>query len=224
MNRRETMRVGRSLIGNPVFGGAGGRRLGEVKDLYLDDDLRSVVGIYLGREGLLRPTPLFVDRDDIALLGIDVLLAKPSFTIREGDQAPEPPGWLRLDQLRGRDVRTPGGTKIGRVGDVILDEEGRVTGLTLTNLSVRGPVAEADAIGREAVVEVEDEEGVMTIELGQAEQALLEIDPEAMFSRPAAESSVEETEDTFDETKEMEAPESLQWPTVAQEEESDTAQ
>ncbi len=179
------MRLGKSLIGNPVFGNVDGRKLGEVKDLYLDDDLTSVVGIYLGREGLLRPTPRFVKRGDIALFGIDALLAESTVTIYERDEAPEPPGWLRLDKLQGREVRTPGGTRIGRVEDVVLDEEARVTGFSLVNLSVRGPVAEADAFARSALVDVEGEDGVMTIDLAKAEQALLEIDADLLFSQPA---------------------------------------
>jgi sporulation protein YlmC with PRC-barrel domain len=178
------MRLGKSLIGNPVFGITDGRKLGQVKDLYLDDDLTSVVGLFLGREGLLRPTPLFIERDDISLFGIDVVLAESTVTVYEGDEAPEPPGWLRLDELRGREVQTPGGTKIGRIGDVALDEAARVTGFSLTNLSVKGPVAEAAAVARKAVVEVASEENVMTIDLAQAEQAPLEIDPSLLFSKP----------------------------------------
>jgi sporulation protein YlmC with PRC-barrel domain len=237
------MRLGKSLVGNPVFGGADGRRLGEVKDIYLDDDLRSVVGIYLGREGLLRPTPLFVDSSDIALFGIDALLARRTFTVREGDEAPEPPGWLRLNDLRGRSVRTPGGTKIGRVEDVTLDEEARVTGVSLTNLSVKGPVADADAVARSAVVEVDDGDGVMTIDLAKAEQALLEVDPDLLFSKPAAAvpETVEEPEaveepwtageaqapqepEAPEEPEDAEASEPVQWHARREEEEEDTAE
>ncbi len=188
------MRLGKSLIGNPVFGGTDGRRQGEVKDLYLDDSLTSVVGIYLGREGLLRPTPRFVERKDIALFGIDALLAESTFTVYEGDQAPEPPGWLRLDKLLGREVQTPGGTRIGKVADVVLDEDARVTGFSLANLSVKGPVAEADAVARRALVDVEDEGGVMTIDLPKAEQSLLTIDPDLLFSEPKPPKAAEESE------------------------------
>lgn len=176
------MRLGRSLIGNPVFGSSDGRKLGEVKDLYLDDDLTSVVGIYLGREGLLRPTPLFVERGAIALFGMDAVLAASTFTIQEGTEAPEPPNWLRLEQLRGREVRTPGGTKIGKIGDVALDEEARIAGFILGSVSVKGPVAEADAVGRRAIVNPENEEGAMTIDLAEAERAPLQIDPDLLFA------------------------------------------
>jgi len=180
------MRLGKSLIGNPVFGITDGRKVGQVKDLYLDDDLTSVVGLFLGREGLLRPTPLFVERADISLLGIDAILAKDTAAVREGDAAPEPPGWLRLDEFRGREVQTPGGTRIGKIADVALDEEGRITGFSLANLSVKGPVAEAGAVGRGAVVEVASADDAMTIDLSVAEQAPLVIDLDLLFAGPTA--------------------------------------
>jgi uncharacterized protein YrrD len=178
------MRLGKSLVGNPVFGVTDGRKLGQVKDLYLDDDLTAVVGLFLGKEGLLRPTPLFVERADVALFGIDAVLAESTATVYEGNEAPEPPGWLRLEELRGREVQTPGGTKIGRVGDVALDEAARIVGFSLINLSVKGPVAEAAAVARKAVVEVASADNVMTIDLAQAEQAPLVIDPGLLFSQP----------------------------------------
>ncbi len=179
------MRLGKSLIGNPVFGITDGRRLGQIKDLYVDDDLSAVVGIYLGREGLLRPTPLFVERADVALFGIDVALTVATAAVYEGEEASEPPGWVRLGELQGRQVQTPGGTKIGKVADIALDEDAHITGLSLTNLSVKGPLAEAEAVARKTVVDVGAADGVMTIDLAEAERAPLEIDPTLLFSRPA---------------------------------------
>ncbi|MEA3375989.1 MAG: PRC-barrel domain-containing protein [Chloroflexota bacterium] len=176
------MRLGKSLIGNSVFCIVDGRKLGQVKDLYLDDDLTSVVGIYLGREGLLRPTPRFIERADVALFGMEVVLTKETAPIYGGEEAPEPPGWVRLAELEGRPVQTPGGTKVGKVGDVALDEEARITGVSLTSLSVRGPVAEAEAVARKALVDVGAADGVMTIDLAEAEGATLEIDPDLLFS------------------------------------------
>jgi sporulation protein YlmC with PRC-barrel domain len=193
------MRLGKSLIGNPVFSITDGRKLGQVKDLYLDDDLTAVVGLYLGREGLLRPTPLFIERADVALFGMDVILAEEGTTVYEGDQAPEPPGWMRLAELEGRQVDTPGGTRIGKVGDVALDEEARITGFSLTSLSVKGPVAEAEGVARSAVVDVGAVDGVMTIELARAEQAPLNVDPDLLFSQPMPMEMPEEEEESAEE-------------------------
>ncbi|MGD2145831.1 MAG: PRC-barrel domain-containing protein [Anaerolineae bacterium] len=195
------MRLGKSLIGNPVFRITDGRKLGEVKDLYLDDDLTTVVGLFLGREGLLRPTPLFVERADIHLFGIDTVLATTTAVIREGGAAPEPPGWLRLDELRGREVHTPGGTRIGKIADVALDEAAQVTGFSLANLSVKGPVAEAAAVGRVAVEEATSADEAMTIDLSIAEQTPLVIDldllfPESPAGEPPCGAPVEEASDS----------------------------
>jgi sporulation protein YlmC with PRC-barrel domain len=115
---------------------------------------------------------------------MDVILTQEGTTVYEGDQAPEPPGWIRLAELEGRQVDTPGGTRIGKVGDVALDEEGRITGFSLTSLSVKGPVAEAEGVARSAVVDVGAVDGVMTIELARAEKAPLEVDPDLLFSQP----------------------------------------
>ena len=54
------MRLGRSLIGNPVYNNQDGRTLGKVEDLYLDRDLTLVTAVYLGSEGLLKRTPVFI--------------------------------------------------------------------------------------------------------------------------------------------------------------------
>lgn len=176
------MRLGKSLIGNPVFGISDGRKLGQIKDLYLDDDLTTVVGIYLGREGLLRPAPQFVERADIVLFGVDVVLTKTTAAVYEGEEATKPPGWLRLDTLQGRQVRTPGGTMIGKVSDVALNEEAHVVGLSLASLSVKGPLAEAEAIARKTVVDVGATDDVMTVDLAEAERAPLEIDSDLLFT------------------------------------------
>ena len=205
LKEASTMRLGKSLIGNPVFGISDGRKLGEIKDLYLDDDLTTVMGIYLGREGLLRPTPVFVERGDVVLFGIDAVLTKTAAAVYEGKEAPKPPGWLRLDTLQGRQVRTPGGTKIGKVSDVVLDEEARVVGLSLGSLSVKGPLAEAEAIARKTIVDVGATDDVMTIDLAEAERAPVEIDQGLLFTGaqyvevPPSTEAPEEVSEPFEE-------------------------
>lgn len=186
------MRLGKSLIGNPVFDVNDGRKLGTVKDLYLDDDLTHVTALYLGREGLLRPTPIFLKSADIALFGLDAVLAKSTATVYEGDEVPTPPDWLRLDQLRGREVNTPGGTKIGRIDDILLDAAACVSGFSLSHLSVKGPIAESKTVTRDAMVDTGSEDGVMTVDLPRAEREEVRIDPEALFPEPAEEEPSEE--------------------------------
>ncbi|MEA3342445.1 MAG: PRC-barrel domain-containing protein [Chloroflexota bacterium] len=185
------MRLGQSLIGNPVISITDGRNLGQVKDLYLDANLRFVVGIYLGSEGLIKRKPNLVRYVDVEVFGIDAVLVQSADVVRKGNEISDLAQWLRLDDLQGRDVDTPGGTKIGKVGDVVLNEQARITGFSLTHISVEGPVAENKAISRMAMTDSGNEDSVMTIDLAQAERENLRVDPGSLFSEPAV---VEERE------------------------------
>ena len=54
------MFLGKDIIGNPVISVSDGRIIGRVKDLYLTPDCQSVVGLYLGSEGLFSRTAYLV--------------------------------------------------------------------------------------------------------------------------------------------------------------------
>jgi sporulation protein YlmC with PRC-barrel domain len=179
------MGLGQTLIDKPVIKITDGSELGKVKDLYLDKDLGIVVGVYLGTEGLLERKPTFLRFQDVMVFGIDAVLARNIAVVHEGDRIPESEQWARLDELQGRQVDTPGGTKIGRIGDVILDEKARVIGFSLTHIAIEGPVAESNAFVRTALVDTGNEDGIMTIDLAQAEREELRVDPGSLFSEPA---------------------------------------
>jgi sporulation protein YlmC with PRC-barrel domain len=83
--------------------------------------------------------------------------------------------WLRRDNLQGREVDTAGGTKVGKIGDVILDKNGQTLGFSLNHTFVSGPIAENRAVAYHAVQDVGNEDGAMTIDLKQAEQQQLKI-------------------------------------------------
>jgi hypothetical protein len=74
-----------------------------------------------------------------------------------------------------REVDTPGGTKVAKIGDILLDEEARVVGFSLGRVFVAGPVAEQKVFGREAMLDTGSEDGAMTIDLSIAEKQKLAI-------------------------------------------------
>ena len=71
--------------------------------------------------------------------------------------------------LRGREIQTEGGTKLGVVEDVILDSEARVLGFTLGKVYAQGPLAEKKAIVRDAITDLGSKDKAMTAILAQAE-------------------------------------------------------
>jgi len=163
------MRIGKELIGKPIYSVTDGRQLGSVKDLYLNLDLDILNGVFLGREGILTRKSRFIGRKDIAVLGIDSVLVSDSDVVTNNEETPEVEMWLRREDLQGREINTAGGTKVGTVGDVLFDEEAQVVGFALARVFVEGPVAESRIVKKEAVLETGGKTGAITIDLTIAE-------------------------------------------------------
>lgn len=163
------MRESKDLIGKSVISVSDGRLLGSVKDIYLDQNLYWMTGIHLGTEGLIKRKSLVIRREDVVVFGIDAILVKNSDVVTDNKALREAGNWLRLDDLKGREIDTPGGTKVASVGDVVLDEDARVTAVKLGRVHVEGPIAEKRIVPREAVIDSGSEDGKMTIDLIKAE-------------------------------------------------------
>lgn len=163
------MQSGNDLVGKMVVSTDEGRNLGTVKDLYLDRDLRTVVGIYLGPERLFSKKTLCIEAKDIVTYGVDAVLVTRSDSIIDATPACESAQWVRRNELHGRILSTAGGTKVGTVDDVILDADMNIVGLALDRVLVEGPIAERQAITREAVISIERESGLLIVNLSMAE-------------------------------------------------------
>lgn len=164
------MRLGKELIGKPVFSVTDGRLLGHVKDLYIDKDLELLNGIYLGSEGLINRKSLLIARRNIQVFGIDAILAKSSDAVADDDETKEMEHWLRREELQKREIDTPGGTKVGTIGDILLDEEAKIVGFSLGRVFVEGPVAKNRMIMKAAILDTGRDDGTMTVDLSKAEQ------------------------------------------------------
>lgn len=193
------MRVGKELIGKPIYSVSDGRQLGAVKDLFLDLELGVINGIFLGTEGLFSKKSRAIPRESIVVFGIDAVLVTDSDVIVDSSTQPELEIWMRREDLDGRSVDTPGGTKVGTVGDVLIDEEAKIVGFSLSRSHVTGPVAESKMILREAILDDGGVDGVMTIDLAKAERPPEEAEPLPESPSPAPESEVDQPEDEGEE-------------------------
>ena len=163
------MRLGQDIINKPIITIDEGRFLGNVKDIYLDQDLRLVSGLFLGREGLLRRRDRLVRRKDVVVFGVDAILVRHGDVVADARAVTERAEWLRLDDLRGRDMVTPGGTRVGQIGDVVLDEKAGVLAFSLSKVHVEGPIAENRGVARRAVLETGGAGAPLVVDLTLAE-------------------------------------------------------
>lgn len=157
----------------PIISITDGKKLGEVKDLYLDQEMRQVVAVFLGREGLISRKTLVIPRSAVQVYGIDAWLVSGPDTVTGPDTIPESGTFTLVGELRGREIQTEGGTKIGVIESVILDNEGRVLGFGLGKVYSQGPLAQRKAIARESIIHLGNTKEPMTINLAQAESIAL---------------------------------------------------
>jgi len=163
------MRLGKDLINKPIISISDGRDLGSVKDIYLNQDLTKITGIFTGQEGMLRRKSFLIPRGDVLLFGIDAMLVANSEVIVDEADLAVAAEWVRLDKLRGREVDTPNGTKVATIGDVIIAEDGALSGFALAKVLVEGPIREKGVIARASLEDTGNEDTVMTIDLTKAE-------------------------------------------------------
>jgi sporulation protein YlmC with PRC-barrel domain len=174
------MRLAKDLENKPIISVTDGQILGRTKDVYVDEDLAEIAGLYVGTEGVLRRKEKIIPSSRIVLFGVDVILVKDADVITTTDVIPESDRWHRLDELHGRDVYTPGGTKLATIDDATLDEKGAVSGFTLSRVFVSGPLSETPFIPRDVIVDAFKSSDALLIDFPKLE---------ALFAAPEAEKS-----------------------------------
>lgn len=171
------MRFGRDLYKKPLISITDGRQIGQVKDLYLDEALRTLTGVHVGSEGLIRRKNLIIPREQIVVFGIDAVLVKNADVIVDDEQFTQAEQWTLLNKLRGKEMDTPGGTKVGTIGDIIIGEEGDITGFTLSKVFVEGPIAESGSVSRSALIDTGIHDDIITVDITKAEGPTLSEKP-----------------------------------------------
>jgi uncharacterized protein YrrD len=164
------MRSAKELIGKPIYSVTDGRLLGTVKDLYVDSDMRHVTGLYVGSEGLFSRRARLIPGDQVSVLGIDAVLTLESDVIKDDTAFVPSQEWLRRDSVQGRTMNTAGGTKVGTVGDLMIDDDRKVVAFSLARVNVEGPIARNRIIARTAVTDAGGFDGTIVVDLSEAEQ------------------------------------------------------
>jgi uncharacterized protein YrrD len=157
----------------PLISLTDGKKLGEVKDLYLDQDMRQLAAVFLGKEGLVNRKTFLILRSAIQLFGLDAWLVTGSDTVKEQDELPEAATFVLLGELRGREIETEGGTKVGVVEDGIFDNQGNLLGFALGKVYLQGPLAERGEIARAAITHLGSKKKPMITTLEQAESLVI---------------------------------------------------
>jgi uncharacterized protein YrrD len=189
------MRLGKDLINKPIYSIDEGKLLGKVQDLYIDSNFEVVLGLFLGTQGLVRRKSELIRAGDVVVMGTDAVLVRSGDVITDDHTLPAAKGWFRRDKLAGREADTPGGTRLGVIGDVIVDKAGGVTGFALSKAYVEGPLAEKRVISRSVIIDTGQEDGRMTVDLAKLEASLLDAEAVPMAVETVADIPVTKIEE-----------------------------
>lgn len=167
------MFTGKQLLSKQLISMTDGKKIGEIKDLYFDEKLTKIMGIYLGSEGLINKKHFAMDRSNVQVLGIDAWLVTSSDVMVSAESLPDAERLIQYSALRGREIMTEGGTKIGAVEDVLFDTDGAIIAFGLGRIVVQGPLAERKVIAREAISTIGGVGSAMTANMALAETTLV---------------------------------------------------
>ena len=198
------MRSAKELIGKPIFSITNGRRLGSVKDLYIDSNFKKVTGIYTGSEGIFNRKALLIPGEQVTVYGVDAVLVADTNVTKDDREYLPSQSWLRRESVQGRMMYTSGGTKVASVGDLLLNNNSDIVALSLARVFVEGPISENRIVPRAAVIDPGGFDGTMIIDLSQVEQSNMDLlgsveslDIESSFD--SGDSTSELEEDTYGE-------------------------
>lgn len=167
------MFTGKQLLSKQLISMTDGKKIGEIKDLYFDEKLTKIMGIYLGSEGLINKKHFAMDRSNVQVLGIDAWLVTSSDVMVSAESLPDAERLIHYSALRGREIMTEGGTKIGAIEDVLFDTDGEIIAFGLGRIVVQGPLAERKVIAREAISTIGGVGSAMTANMALAETTLV---------------------------------------------------
>ncbi len=134
----------RELIGKAIVTITHGEVVGRVKDVLIDPERFEIVALVLPGKAFGKGK-MILPRSVIQLFGKDVILVKSNEAMPLDESLPNVSRLLAVSgQMKGRLIATEKGERVGVVNDVLVDEDGRVTGYDLARVFVKkGPVAES---------------------------------------------------------------------------------
>jgi uncharacterized protein YrrD len=172
------IRPSRDLIGKPIISMTNGVSIGKVVDILIDSGTAHVAALVTSKGGLLARGAGMeaIPAQDVQVWGQDaVLVSRPDVIIGE-DQLPERQNWLSVvDQVKGRDVVSIDGTRIGQLNDIVLNTQGQLIAYDLAHVLVTGPVAQSKRIPAETTRSFGQD--VLIVDKLQADEAPAEEPP-----------------------------------------------
>ena len=136
----------RDLIGRLIVTVTRGEIVGKVKDVLIDPDNWEIAALVLPGKVFSKET-LIIPRAVVHVFGQDVVLVKSNETMPRDDTLNRVASLVAVSgQMKGRQIATEKGVKVGVLNDVMVDEAGKVVAYDLAKVFVKGSLAQSKEI------------------------------------------------------------------------------
>jgi uncharacterized protein YrrD len=144
------------LLGKPIVSLTSGEIIAKVLDILIDPDALQLAAVVTSKGGGLLSREKGIDvipSDEVQVWGQDVVLvSRPDVSVKKGE-LPGTEKWLSVaDRLKGQDVISTDGLRVGKLNDVVIDTSGQLVGYDLARAFVfsGGPSGGVKQIAAEA--------------------------------------------------------------------------
>jgi uncharacterized protein YrrD len=143
----EVNRPAQSIQGFQVISITNGEVIGKVEDVLIDLKKRHVAAIVTSKGSLLRRKVTAISREAVQVWGQDVILVTGPDVIQSGEKMQGFAEWESAgSQVKGKNVLSAKGERVGELKDVIIDNDAMVVGYALSKVLIEGPVQESKRI------------------------------------------------------------------------------
>ena len=148
--------LSQELHGKSVVSVTNGQIIAKVEDGLLDPGALRVAALVTTTGGLgsmlkLERKTEAIASDEVQVWGQDVVLVSRPDVLANIKELPGSEQWVSVtEKIKGRDVISADGTRIGQLNDVVIDLKGRLVSYDLARVFVQGPPAQSKRIAVEA--------------------------------------------------------------------------
>lgn len=140
-----------SLKSMPVISITNGEILAKIENILINPNTRAVSALSFTKGGLLSRATQLIPAKEIRVWGEDVILVSGPDVFVPKENVSGYEDYLSVsDQLKGREVVSQDGKRIGILNDVLIDDQGQLVGYDLSKVFIEGAVAENKRISVEA--------------------------------------------------------------------------
>jgi uncharacterized protein YrrD len=135
------------MIGNPVIDITNGTMIAKLEDVRIDPGALKAAAAIASKGSLLNREVGAVPAEQVEVWGQDAILANQGDVMVKEEELDSSDEWLSSsDDIRGYQVVAEDGTRVGTLGDVVLDSLGQIVGYEMEEVAIEGQVAVADWI------------------------------------------------------------------------------